>query len=461
MISLFNKKKTDPEPTDHKPEVAACPGCDLLVLVPEIPSGRYLSCSRCGSVIAKTFPDSLNKVLIFSLTGLILYLPAILLPLLTLSSIGFKEKGNVIQTSIHLFQSNYYFVSLMVLGTAVIFPFLKLFLPFYISLCLKLNKCPRFLKPCLKTLKHIDEWGMVEVYLLGILITLIKMGDVASITYNSGFFCFSGLVIITMATMVSLDYNLFWHRLSGFTTDDLTASSDSVATELKKDPEIVQTAMDAGLARCHDCSLLVRHPPGDDHGETICPRCGSSVHARTPGSISKTWALVVTSLILFIPANTLPIMQVNFLGVPDRSTIMDGIIYFFEDGAYGIGLIIFAASILVPLFKMVGLTINLITVRSGKKHFLKQKTKMFRFIEFIGRWSMLDIFVIALLTVLVDFGFFTSIHTAPAATYFCIVVVCTMIAATIFDPRIMWDKCAPTTKNNIQLQENYGGTTGN
>lgn len=153
-------------------------------------------------------------------------------------------------------------------------------------------------------------------------------------------------------------------------------------------------------------------------------------------------------------------MEVSFLGVPDKSTIMDGILYFFEDGAYGIGLVIFTASILVPLFKMIGLIINLVTIQSRKNHFLKQKTKMFRFIEFIGRWSMLDIFVIALLTVLVDFGFFTSIKTAPAATYFCIVVICTMVAATLFDPRIMWDKCAPITNKTTQLQENYGHTTG-
>jgi paraquat-inducible protein A len=136
-------------------------------------------------------------------------------------------------------------------------------------------------------------------------------------------------------------------------------------------------------------------------------------------------------------------MRVDFLGLPDRSTIMDGIIYFFHSGSYAIGLIIFAASILVPVFKIIGLTIILTTTRPCGSYALLQKTRLFRFIAFIGRWSMLDIFGIALLTVLVDFGFLTSIHTAPAATYFCFVVVSTMLAATAFDPRIMWDKCNP------------------
>jgi paraquat-inducible protein A len=125
---------------------------------------------------------------------------------------------------------------------------------------------------------------------------------------------------------------------------------------------------------------------------------------------------------------------------------MDGIIYFFQKGSYLIGLIIFTASILVPIFKIVGLSILLCSNRLCDLNLLRQKARMFRFITFIGRWSMLDIFVIALLSVLVDFGFFTSIHVAPAATYFCIVVASTMFAVITFDPRIVWDKCNPHKK---------------
>lgn len=130
------------------------------------------------------------------------------------------------------------------------------------------------------------------------------------------------------------------------------------------------------------------------------------------------------------------------MGVPDRSTIIDGIIYFFQHDASIIGLIIFTASVLVPVFKIVGIAILLLSNRICDVSLLRQKARMFRFISFIGRWSMLDIFVIALLTVLVDFGFFTSIHVAPAATYFCIVVASTMFAVITFDPRIIWDKCS-------------------
>lgn len=145
-------------------------------------------------------------------------------------------------------------------------------------------------------------------------------------------------------------------------------------------------------------------------------------------------------------------MRVDFLGIPSNSTIIDGIKLFFQDGSYIIALIILTASILIPIFKIVGLTIALLTIKFNRPRFLRQKTAMFRFIEFIGRWSMLDIFVIALLGFFVNFGFLSSIETAPAATYFCLVVITTMFAALTFDPRIMWDLVSSEAQRNSAQQ---------
>jgi len=445
-----------PESAEETHTLSACPGCDLIITVPTVPDGHYLACNRCGATISRAYNNSISRVLTLSFTGLLLYLPAIFLPLMTLSSIGIKQDGNVIDSFINFYRNGYPLVAAIVLFTAIIFPFLKLFLPFCISLCLTLNKRPPWLKPSFKFLKHLEEWGMVEVYLLGILITVIKMGAMASISYGTGFFCFIALVLLSMATTVCLDRKLFWYMIDPGISELQNKGLEQIKVKLRQDPERRLTATQAGLMQCHDCGLLVPETGTPPDSPSECPRCHSSVHRRTVGSIGKTWALVLTSLILFLPANTLPIMQVDFLGVPDRSTILDGILYFFKEGSYGLGLIIFAASILVPLFKMVGMLIILQTIRSGKNRFLKQKAKMFRFIEFIGRWSMLDIFVIALLTVLVNFGFLTSIHTAPAATFFCLVVVSTMIAAHVFDPRIMWDTCDPTRSNQQGQREQHG-----
>jgi len=449
---------TSCEDSDHT--IAACPGCDLLLVVSSIPNGHYLACSRCGTTISKTYQNSINRVLTLSFTGLLLYLPAMLLPLMTLSSIGFDESGSVLDTCMNFYRNGYYFVAVMVFFTAVVFPFLKLFLPFVISLYIKLNRRPGWLKSGFRFLGHLEEWGMVEVYLLGILITLIKMNDMASIDYNTGFFCFIALVMITMATSVNLDRNLFWALIDSSQTDMTRKTLNGIKTKLQENPEYILTAMQSGFIRCHDCGNLISTEQNDQATQPKCPRCQASVHQRTKNSIPRTWALVITSFILFIPANTFPIMRVDFLGVPENSTILDGILYFFNDGSYGIGIIILTASILVPLFKIVGLIIILLTIKSGKNHFLKQKATMFRFIEFIGRWSMLDIFVIALLTVMVDFGFLTSTHTAPGATYFCIVVAATMTAAIVFDPRIMWDRCALPATDAISLRETYAPTDG-
>lgn len=448
-----------PVPTAPETTITACPGCDLIIPVPPIPDGHYLACRRCGAPISRDYPNSIDRVLTLSIAGLLIYLPALFLPLMTLSSLGIKESGNVIDTCLEFYNKKYYFVSFVMVLTAVIFPFLKLFLPFIISLCVKLNVRSRWLVTAFKPLKHLEEWGMVEVYLLGILITLIKMSGMASIDFNSGFFCFVGLVLLTIATNASLDRNLFWH-LIGDKADPATIEKiDKVARYIKHNPELLLTGVTVELMRCHECGQLVT----DDHPKhRVCPRCHSPVEPRISGSLSKTWALVITSILLFFPANLLPIMRVDFLGVPERSTILDGILYFLNEGSYGIGLIILTASILVPLFKIVGLIIILTSIRSGKNLFLRQKATMFRFIEFVGRWSMLDIFVVALLTVLVNFGFLTSIHSAPGATFFCMVVVATMFAALVFDPRILWDRCdPPRTSSHPDQQGNHEPPIGN
>jgi len=197
------------------------------------------------------------------------------------------------------------------------------------------------------------------------------------------------------------------------------------------------TGKDAGLMLCHDCHAVVE--PSLGKTSVYCPRCLASVHPRKPESLSYTWALVLTSFMLLFPANLLPIMRVDYLGSPDYSTIMDGIIYFFKEGSYGIGAIILTASVLVPVFKIVGIIMILLSIHFKWQTWLGHKTLMFRFIKFIGRWSMLDIFVIALLTVLVQFGFFSTIQAASAAPYFLGVVISTMLAAEKFDTRLIWD----------------------
>ncbi len=425
-----------PQPLDA---LAACPDCDLLLPRVEAPVGYSSVCPRCGKKLSKGSQGSIAKVLALSITGLLMYLPAISLPLMTLNAFGFSDSANILESILNFYRNDYYLVALMVLLSAIVFPLLLLTTIFLISLQLQLGRYPAYLAGLFRTHLHLEEWAMVEVYLLGIMVTIIKMGHSSDIEYHVGIFCFTGLVLITLAIATVVDRDLFWRAI------DEKGAGQRVAAGLEpplEPSDRADSAAEQGVILCHTCHKL---SPAAQAGSG-CPRCRATLHARKPHSVARTWALVVTSAIFLAPANLLPIMEVDFLGIPDRSTIMDGIIYFFQDGSYLIGLVIFTASIVVPVFKIVGLTILLQATRPGHENFLVQKTRMFRLISFIGRWSMLDIFVIALLTVLADYGFFTSIHTAPAATYFSLVVLATMFAAITFDPRIIWDASRPGTR---------------
>ncbi len=420
----------------------ACPECDLLLCFSKTLVKYSLRCPRCYCQVHKPNSDWLEKTLILSATGLLLYLPAILLPLMTLETLGMTDSGNVLDTLLVFFQNGYYIVALAVLISAVVFPLLLLSLNFTISLLITLRQYPTFLFKLFRTSLFLEEWAMIEIYLLGIMVTVMKMQHTAEIHFESGFYCFAALVVISMGITTVLDKEQAWSSITTKGGENPFQTGVTVENHEKTATRQQHTALMSGLVLCHVCRQLQTMPTMPESSR-ICIRCGARVHSRKPKSISQTWALILTSALLLIPANILPIMQVEFLGVPEYSTIIDGIIYFFKEGSFLIGLIILTASVLVPIFKICGLAILLNTVRSQKNFYLKEKTMLFRFISFIGRWSMLDIFVIALLAVLVNFGVFTSIHAAPAATYFCIVVTSTMFAATTFDPRLLWDKYQP------------------
>ncbi len=163
------------------------------------------------------------------------------------------------------------------------------------------------------------------------------------------------------------------------------------------------------------------------------------VHPRRPNSILRTWALLLTAAILYIPANVLPIMTVSSLGQGDPSTIMSGVIQLVQHGMFPIAAVVFVASILVPTFKLVGIALLLFSVQRHQPLSARQRIIMYRFIEFIGRWSMLDIFVIAILVAVVNFGRLASIEANLGAVAFASVVILTMLAAVTFDPRLIWD----------------------
>lgn len=205
-------------------------------------------------------------------------------------------------------------------------------------------------------------------------------------------------------------------------------------------------AADAGLIVCHECHQL--NKAAADVRVQRCSRCGARVHMRRPNSIARTWALLITAALLYVPANLLPIMTVRTLGNGTPDTIMSGVVALAKHGMLPIAAVVFVASILVPTFKLVGIAMLLFSVQRHHPMSPRQRVLVFRFIEWIGRWSMLDIFVIAILVAIVNFGSLANVDAGLGAVAFAGVVVLTMLAAITFDPRLIWDNTESGNKHD-------------
>lgn len=173
--------------------------------------------------------------------------------------------------------------------------------------------------------------------------------------------------------------------------------------------------------------------------QALCPRCGQRLYLRHPRAISRTWALLCAAALLLLPANLLPIMTLTSLGTALPDTILSGVVRLADNDFWGIAAIVFVASVFVPFFKLAGLILLQLTIQRRWRISPTQCTLMYRFIQLVGRWSMLDLFVIAILVALVDVGQLADVSSGPAASAFAAVVVVTMLAANTFDSRLLWD----------------------
>ncbi|WP_407309161.1 paraquat-inducible protein A [Pseudomonas sp. nanlin1] len=192
-------------------------------------------------------------------------------------------------------------------------------------------------------------------------------------------------------------------------------------------------ARSLNLVLCHTCGHICQH------SDPRCPRCDSPVHPRKPNSIARTWALLIAALILYIPANLLPVMRTNMFGRASENTIMSGVIEFWKSGSWDIAALIFFASVVVPCMKFLILGMLLVTCQRKSRWAMRERSQLYRFIELIGYWSMLDVLVVALVAALVQFRSLSSIDPLLGIVFFGVVVVLTMLAAMSFEPRLIWD----------------------
>ncbi len=221
----------------------------------------------------------------------------------------------------------------------------------------------------------------------------------------------------------------------------------------------LSTAKDLSLVVCHSCGLL--NPISSQamsSNPQFCSRCHSVLHARKPSSLERTWALMLAAAIMYVPANLLPMTITSSLVGEQQDTIMSGVIYFWHNQDYLVAFVIFTASIFIPILKLMILTFLLLVVRkqaTDKQRWRPEQCAfLYRVVEFVGRWSMIDVFVVSLLTALIQMQALASISAGPGAVAFGAVVVLTMLASLSFDPRMIWD-------NYYKTPVIQGNTTSN
>jgi paraquat-inducible protein A len=308
-----------------------------------------------------------------------------------------------------------------VLLAGTLLPLFKILGNLYVLAPLRLNRSPAGLGAVFRLIMRIQPWAMMEVYLLGLIVAYVKLGDLADLQLGIAAVAFVVLILVMIAGDANLEAQEVWGRITP-----------------QAGPEVLRPRPGTTLIGCHTCNQLLRLPSEEaEHGH--CPRCGAHLHRRKPDSLARAWALMIAAVILYVPANLYPVMTVIYLGQGEPSTIMGGVIMLLHEGMVPVALLVFFASVMVPVLKIAGLTFLLVSVQKRSTWRPRQRTVLYRVIEGVGRWSMVDVFMIAILTALVKLGALASIEPGHGAVAFSGVVILTMVAAMSFDPKLIWD----------------------
>jgi paraquat-inducible protein A len=402
-------------------EVMACHECGRVHWLPPMREQQVASCTACGATLGQRSHRGIDRALACYLGALILFYVANAYPIMSMTIEGRTQSTTIIAGSQALWDAGMPSLSLVVLLAGTLLPLFKILGNLYVLAPLRLNRHPAALASVFRLIMRIQPWAMMEVYLLGLIVAYVKLGDLADLQLGIAALAFVCLILVMIAGDANLEAQEVWSRIAP-----------------QAGPEVLRPKPGTTLVSCHTCNQLLRLPAGEaDHGR--CPRCDDHLHRRKPDSLARAWALLIAATILYIPANLYPVMTVIYLGAGEPSTIMGGVIMLLHEGMIPVALLVFFASVVVPVLKIGGLTFLLISVQKRWRWRARQRTLLYRVIEGVGRWSMVDVFMIAILTALVKLGALASIEPGHGAVAFSGVVILTMVAAMAFDPRLIWD----------------------
>ena len=395
---------------DQFNSIVVCHECALSVDISQLTERHKALCPRCGLVLTAKHHNALDKIVAYSITAIFFLLLSLPFEFLAFQSNGIERKIDILASLTILNENNYHVLALLEVLTIFVIPVLILSSLIYLIMPLRKGIYPRGGQYLLTLTYKLLPWSMVEIFVVGVLVSLIKIISLADISLGPSFYAY----ILFSLTMTAAVFHMDKHQLQ-----QLLNSS-----ELKKSAQNKQIH-----------TSIPTESSSPNH---------SSLAFKKKISVQKTWALLITSIVFYIPANLLPIMNTRFLGQDEPSTILGGVILLWKMGSYPIAAVIFIASVAVPLAKMLVLAWLNYSVHHQHSRFSKERIKLYRLAEFVGRWSMVDVYVVIILVTLIQLGNTMSIYPGGAALAFSGVVITTMLAAMSFEPQFIWQ-----TENNL------------
>ena len=402
-------------------EVFACHECGTVHRLPPMPDDTVARCVSCGAKLYVRFERSVERTLSLYLAALILFVVANAFPILSMSIGGQSNASTILDGAHALYADGMWPLALAVALAGTVMPLAKIMGMLAILVPIQLGSRPPWIIGAFRWVERLQPWSMMEVYLLGVIVAYVKLQDLATVHLGIALPAFVGTILLMAAADARFEPHAIWRRLAP-----------------QAGPDVLQPRPGTVLLACEQCDQVVRVEEMHLHG-MHCPRCGTPLHRRKPDSLNRSWALALTAAILYVPANVLPVMTVTSFGKGSPDTIVSGVIELLHAGMWPVALLVFFASITVPVLKLIGLVYLLVSVHRRSTARLRDRTLMYRIIEGVGRWSMVDVFMIGILSALVALGNLATIAPGPGAIAFCAVVIVTIFAAMAFDPRLMWD----------------------
>ncbi|WP_397475251.1 paraquat-inducible protein A [Pusillimonas sp.] len=402
------------------PPLIACRHCDQLHQRLPIEAGALASCVRCGYVLYRQSGLALGQWTALAVAAVVVFAIANYFPIAVLRVQGVSVHATLPHAIWITWQQGHGLVALVTALFAFAFPLGQILFLYWALRAISTARLPADFKYGMRMLDTISRWSMFSVMLLAILVAMVKLIDLASVQFGMGLWaCVAAVFLLTALSRVSAQ------RLWRYAEDAGLVERSGAGLRL-----------DQPHAACEPCGFVQNVSPG---GSCACRRCGAQVHKRNPSSFSRTSALIMAAAVFYIPANWLPVMVIHTPAGESAHTILGGVVEFWRMGSWDLAIIVFIASVVVPLTKLLALAVLMLRTRWRGPIIQRQRTRLYELVEFIGQWSMLDVFVVVLLSAMANFPGFSQIHAGEGAVAFGAVVVLTIFAAMSYDPRLGWD----------------------